>query len=193
MPANAHRPGRLVEVHRFSAPLAPEKLLEQLRGVTHPTDEFQLVSKLSGAGIVVRVLQSPATKLPFHGRIENDTLAITLATRGHQMTPFQPILDGTICATHTGSQLDLTLRLPPGVPTLERAGKIAAALFVAAALPGLFSGVYTAGLLLPFAALCWIFPSLRARYSFAGDCRRSLAALAEAIPQLEPEAGSVSR
>lgn len=174
----------LVEHLRWTTTKTPKKLQEQLEAVVHPTDEFQLVSKLSGAGIVVRVLQSPVTSLPFHGRVHPGDVALTLATRGRQMTPFQPVAKGSIQARETGAQLDLTLRLPAGVSTLERAGKILAGVLVVAAAPGLYAGVLMAWLLLPFAVLCWFFPGLRARYSFAEDCQRTREALQKALPEL---------
>lgn len=186
MPANAPEE-RLVEHHRYRCDVPPDKLLEQLREVAHPTAEFQLVSKLSGAGIVVRVLQSPDTPLPFHGQVEQASFALTLATRGQQMTPFQPIVHGRVHAASQGSELTLDLRLPKGVATLEWAGKLFAALLILAAAPGLATGTYAAALLLPFAALSWVFPGLRARYSFAHDCRRTLDTFEQAVPGLHRE------
>jgi len=192
MPAAAHPRQRLVQHHRWTTTQTPKKLQEQLEALVYPSDEFQLVSKLSGAGIVVRVLQSPDTSLPFHGRVEPRDVALTLATRGRQMTPFQPIAKGSIQAGETGAQLDLTLRLPAGVSTLEQAGKILAGVLLLAAAPGLYAGVLLAWLVLPFAALCWFFPGLRARTAFAEDCRRTCEALQTALPELRVETTSDS-
>ncbi len=176
---------QLVQRHTLRSELSPEELRARLRDAVEDTgEEFALIAKLSGAGIVVRVLQAPTTSRPFFGSLLGARFAISVVNTGRELTPFQPIVRGTIARRDElpGSELELELRPHPQVFTFETAGKVVAALLVALALPALIMGQAVGVIALVFAALFWIAPGARAQSAFAQDCERALAALGATIP-----------
>ena len=52
------------------------ELIQQLRTMTEPIEEFRLVSRLSGAGIVVRTLEIPQTNKPLMGQVSDKEIII---------------------------------------------------------------------------------------------------------------------
>ena len=172
----------LVVRRRYRCELPPRDLLDALDRVVEPGPrEFPLISRISGAGIVVRALRVPATTRPFFGVVEGDRLAIAQTSR-EEATPFQPILRGVVRDDEGGSTLELELRPHAEVPTFATAGKVAGGLVIAGAAPALLSGEPLAVLAMGFGALFWVFPGLRARASFGHGCARSLVALEERLP-----------
>ena len=176
---------RLIQRHTLRSELPPTELRTQLAEVVEETGrEFALIAKLSGAGIVVRVLHAPVTPRPFFGALFGTRFAISETNRGREVTPFQPIVRGTIEARDDGpgSAINIELRPHPQVFTFEKAGKLAAALLVAVALPALITGNAVGGIALVFAVMFWLFPGARARSAFARDCEHALTALEAAVP-----------
>ena len=176
---------RLVQRHKLHSELSPQELRARLSDAVEETgEEFPLIAKLSGAGIVVRVLQAPTTSRPFFGALLGTRFTISEVNKGRELTPFQPIVRGTIARRDEtpGSELELELRPHPQVFTFETAGKVVAALLVALALPALIMGQGVGAIALVFAALFWIAPSARAQSAFSQDCDRALTALKATLP-----------
>jgi hypothetical protein len=186
---------RLVQRHSLHSELSPQELREQLAAAIEQTDgEFPLVSKLSGGGIVIRVLNAPSTSRPFFGQITGPNFAISQSTRGREVTPFQPIVHGTIERDEADvTRVELILRPHPDAPTFERAGKVAAVLLALVSIPAALSGQPLALVAIFFAALFWVFPRARARIAFTHDCARALAALEQATPLIQERARDEER
>ena len=180
--------------HRRSVTLAqpPDAFAAQLRDAVQPsTEPFTLVSKLSGGGIVVRALRTPATERPFFGRVEHGRFAIAPTRKTGNVTPFQPLIRGTWSPTEAGTQLDLHLAPHPNAQNWDIVFTIAGlGLLPGAALQAL-SNVPLAAALGAFGLAALAFPRLRARASFAAEVDIALPALAQALdaPALAAEAG----
>ncbi len=92
----------------------PQALREALLTITEPWDKgFTLYHRISGAGVVVRSLRSPATERPFFGEIQEERLRFALVPRQDAITPFAAIARGTIVANLGGALLDLRLSPHP--------------------------------------------------------------------------------
>ena len=106
------------QVHRrldVDLPAEPGAVLDALRAATaHTTEPFSMVSKLSGGGIVVRVLRTPETERAFFGRVTTDGFVVAPVHRGGDVTPFQPLIRGTVAPSDTGgTRLHLHLHPHP--------------------------------------------------------------------------------
>jgi hypothetical protein len=168
----------------------PDQVLERLRAGTHPSpDAFEMVSKLSGGGIVVRVLRGPKTPLPFFGRIDGSRFRIAPVHQGGDVTAYQPILRGQVEAQAAGSRLVAELRPHPEAQRFD-------GVYAAAGALTTFGGALWAlsqpiqGLGLAFMGLCFVaYPRLRARLGFEAEqarARTRLLALLAAAPVEAP-------
>lgn len=57
-----------------------------------PIEDFRLISKLSGAGIVVRTLECPETTKPLMGILDKGLWKIACCLKPVDISPYQPIL-----------------------------------------------------------------------------------------------------
>ncbi|MEL6349056.1 MAG: hypothetical protein AAFV53_38485 [Myxococcota bacterium] len=174
-----------IEEHRrYTSELTPSELRETLAEVVEPVDwPFPLVFKLSGGGIVSRVMDAPKTDRPFFGQIE-ERIRFAVASRGNEVTAFQPILRLTIepDADNAGSVVQVRLR--PHGESRSFAGLFAVfgGTIAIAALPALFNGEPIALIGVIVGLLGIFFPPLRARLSFQADRDRALDALTSHLP-----------
>jgi hypothetical protein len=173
----------VLEHVRLRSPLSPSALRAALAEIVEPTPwPPRLVFKLSGGGIVSRVMAAPETSLPFFGLVSDEKIRIARATRGRQVTPFQPILLGTITAADDGSALTLQLRPHREARSLSGLFGVAGFVLIGAALPALLEARAMGVIGLLFGAAFMVFPTWRARTCFAADHRDALAALHESLP-----------
>ncbi len=175
--------GAVLEHARYRSPLPPDSLRTALAELVEPTDwPPPLIFKLSGGGIVSRVMESPETALPFFGLVSAEKIRIARASRGGHVTPFQPILLGTISAAPGGSLLELKLR--PHRETKSLSGLFALTGFVmlGSSIPAILDSQVLGGVGAALGALFMVFPTWRARTCFATDKRDALEALCAALP-----------
>lgn len=140
--------------------------------------------KLSGGGIVSRVMEAPDTPLPFFGLVEPGRIRIALSTRGRdrQVTPFQPILLVTVSGAPQGSAVEVTLRPHREASSFAGLFAIIGGMVILAAIPAALSGAPVALVGMLVGAFGLVFPSIRARVSFNADRDLALAMLAEHLP-----------
>ena len=168
---------------RFHSALAPDALRAMLEDIVEPTPwPPPLIFKLSGGGIVSRVMASPKTQLPFFGVVSAERIRIARATRGGQVTPYQPILLATIEPESGGSLLALTLRPHRETRSLSGLFTLAGFVLIGAALPAVFSGAPQGLIAVVVGVVFMVFPTWRARTCFRSDTANTLAALRAALP-----------
>ena len=169
---------RLERTVSLELPEAPSAVHRRLVDATElETEPFTLVAKLSGGGIVVRVLRTPETERPFFGRVKQDNIFVAPAHQGGDVTPFQPLRRGTWAAASTGTVLTATLRPHPHAQSYDIAFHVVGVLLlVGAAIQATVSLPYAA-MLGAFGLLAALFPRLRGQAGFALETRRAEAAL----------------
>ena len=95
--------------------LSKIELIQQLRTVTEPIEEFRLVSRLSGAGIVVRALEIPQTDKPLIGKVSDKEIVIAQTLDPVNISPYQPM----VTVVFQDSSVELTFRPHPDVYLLS--------------------------------------------------------------------------
>jgi len=139
------------------------------------------VSKLSGGGVVVRVLRAPSSERPWFGAVEPTSFKVALAPQDTTGTPYQPILRGTIRPDGTGSEIELALAPHPDARMFSILFTVGGGLLGFASLLSLSENPVMGGAGLVMAGLFLAFPSFRARLSFDDACAVSLTALEEQL------------
>ncbi len=134
-------------------------------------------------------MDAPQTHRLFFGEVSAERVRIAVASRGRQVTAFQPILRVAITPQDPGSQLDVTFRPHPQTRTLSGLFAVAGFTLIGAAIPALLQGMMVGWVALVLGILLMIFPPIRARISFRDDTQRAVAALARAVP-LQPSPGA---
>ena len=180
---------RLEETHHFTSPQPPAALLTVLADHTEPIEwPPELILKLSGVGIICRVMASPKTSRPFFGLVAAERIRLAVSNEGRDVTPFQPILLLSLHPDSTGSRLDVKLR--PHRQARSFTGLFAGlgVLVILAALPAALGGDLTALVGMLVGAGSIVFPGYRARASFQADRDRALIALKAALPDLKAAA-----
>ena len=154
----------------LESPLAPEVLIEKLREQTEAVEEFPLRSKLSGAGIVVRVLHAPETDKPLFGRIGADGFKLAQVPDPARQGPFQPLVEGNVSDSQIGSRIELTLRPHKQVRTYSPIfAAMAILLFLVAGVQ--FAAKPEIALIAAvFGGLFLVFPRFRAKHGFDQGC-----------------------
>ena len=151
--------------------VGPTDALSGLVGSVHPTDgRFRLISRLSGGGVVVRVLDCPQTERPLFGDLRADGFRLARVTRGVDIAPFEPIADGTIETHAGGARLNVSLAPHGQARSFALAHAAAGAMLLTAAAVKLSSDPLIAGLCVVLALVFFIFPSVRARLGFTRGC-----------------------
>ena len=168
---------------RFRSPLPPDDLRAALAAVVEPTAwPPPLIFKLSGGGIVSRVMESPETDHPFFGRVDDEKIRIARASRRGQVTPFQPIVLIAVSATADGSRLEVKLRPHREAVSLSGLFMIAGLTMIGAAIPALLSGDSLGVIAIFIGLIFMIFPKWRERLSFRTDRDDAVQALCAALP-----------
>lgn len=173
----------LQETRTYRSELTPDELRETLVELVEPVAwPFPLVFKLSGGGIVSRVMAAPETDRPFFGQMDIERPRIAVASRGQEVTAFQPILRLTLTPTAAGSEISVRMRPHPESRSFAGLFAVFGGTLIVAALPALLQGEPMALIGALVGTVGIFFPPLRARISFQSDRDRALAALAEALP-----------
>ena len=168
----------------YSSRLPPDALIQELRRVTEPHDgSFQLLSRLSGGGVVIRVLKAPKTERPFFGRVGDEgAFRIAMVPRGEALTPYQPILHGRVLPADEGSHVELHMAPHRQARTFSVLFGVAAIILGALSLVRLFAQPLIGCIGLFFAFGFAVFPTLRARQGFGVSIEESLTLLTANVP-----------
>jgi|GEM_PF-1918441 len=171
---------RLTETARYASAQEPVDLLAALRSAVEPqVGGFQFVSKLSGGGVVVRVLRAPQTERGWFGTVDDDRFSIVMVARDSSGTPFQPILRGEVAPTPKGSTVDVELAAHPDARAYSVFFVVGGVLLGGASTLALSQGLLVGWIGLALAGLFLWFPALRARLGFEAACETSRTAFAE--------------
>ncbi len=139
---------------------------------------FVLTFKLSGGGIVSRVMETPETELPWFGEAHARGSRLVAMPDGSGTTPFQPIVRLDFEDQEAGGSMVRVRMAPhPGQHTWSIPFGVVALVLGAWGGYLLFQGATAGPLAFVFAVAFGIFPPLRARFSFNRDCARDLARL----------------
>jgi hypothetical protein len=161
------------------------EVLGELRRITEPLDgSFQLLSKLSPGGIVIRVLKAPKTERPFFGRVGDEgSFTIAMVPRGERLTPYQPMIHGRVLDEgDSSSRIELKLAPHPQARTYSGVFGLAALMVGAVSLLRFFAQPAVALLGLFFAVAFAVFPTWRAKQGFGVSAAETLDLLRANIP-----------
>lgn len=185
--------GPLAATATLTTERSPETVLSQLSGQVHELDgPFRLTFKLSGGGIVSRVMETPSTDLPWFGAVEGETFRIVGMPDAAGITPYQPIVRGSVHRDEAGSRITLTLAPHPGQRSFSGTFLALGALLGLYSLFAIGREPATALLGLAFAVTFAVFPMVRARAGFTRDCRVSLERLAAQVDATSVELGDAA-
>ncbi len=173
---------QLVQTHERLSDLDPKALVAHLEPqVELLLQRYPFVSKLSGGGVVIRVLKTPPTSRPLWGRFFGDSFHLTRIPRGEDLTPWAPIMHGTIHPDEEGSRIELELKPHPSARTLASVYGFFGVLLLVASGLGLSTQPGIAAIGLVFGILLLFFPGYRARLSFQLGCGLALETLDQAM------------
>ena len=156
----------------WTTPLSKEELIAQLRGLTEPVSEFRLVSKLSGAGIVVRALEMPETDKPLIGRVSEREIKVAQHLETVNVSPYQPL----IVIEYRAGTLELTFKPHKDVYLLSALEWVGGLLCIVSGLVGMTQNPLALLAVVVGAALIAL-PRLRARWNFQRELHRVQEAL----------------
>ena len=144
-----------------------------------PVEQFRLISKLSGAGVVVRVLETPESEASWFG-LQDGEGCWRLAQRleSVNVSPYQPILRIQIDPNELGTSVELHWAPHPDANMLALAEWVGASLCVIAGLVGMQENPLALVAII-FGVLLLLLPRLRAKWSFQRELRRGQAAFAD--------------
>ena len=154
--------------------LSKVDVIRQLRTMTEPVEEFRLVSRLSGAGIVVRSLEMPATNKPFIGKVSDQEIVIAQTLEPVDISPYQPMLTVEI---HDAT-VEVTFRPHPDVYLLSPVEWLGGFVCIASGAVGIFQNPL-AGLAIFLGIAIVALPRYRARWNFTRELKRAKIALQE--------------
>ncbi len=147
---------------------------------------FRFVSKLSGGGVVTRVLQSPETELAFWGKVKEDSIRMVQNIPSKNISPYQPIVHVSFEETEKGTRISILLRPHKQASMFGIVEAVGAVLCVTAGLLTL-SQSPLAGLTIVFGISLALFPWIRARKLFGFEKKRCLEGLEELKSKLEAQ------
>lgn len=176
--------GRLNRTSVLGSQQPATEVLSELRRVTEPLDgPFQLLSKLSPGGIVIRVLKAPKTERPFFGRVGDEgSFTIAMVPRGERLTPYQPMIHGRVVDEGDSSRLELELAPHRQARTFSGVFGVAALMVGSISLLRLFAQPAVAVVGLCFAVAFAVFPTWRAKQGFGVSATETLDLLRANIP-----------
>ena len=170
------------EHFRFRSLLPPADLRAALAAVVEPTAwPPSLIFKLSGGGIVSRVMESPQTDRPFFGRVDDEKIRFARASRGGQVTPFQPIVLATISAADGGRVMEVKMRPHREARSLSGLFTLTGFALLCASAPALYGGETVALVAVVLGVTFMIFPRWRAKMSFRSDRDDAVEALCASL------------
>lgn len=144
-----------------------------------PVEQFRLISKLSGAGVVVRVLETPESETSWFG-LQDGEGRWRLAQRleSVNVSPYQPILRIHIEPKELGTSVELHWAPHPDANMLAVAEWVGASLCVIAGLVGMQENPL-AVVAIVFGVLLLLLPRLRAKWNFQRELQRAQQAFAD--------------
>jgi hypothetical protein len=155
--------------------LAPAEITAVLLENIHPVNDFALVSKLSGGGVVVRVLERPETDKAFFGKRHGteNRFDIVQNIPSVVITPYQPIVQISYVEAkeEQGSHISFCYTPHPQANILSFAEWISGGLCCVAGLVGMQSNPI-AVIAVFFGLLIIFFPKIRATSSFEMEVQR---------------------
>ncbi len=154
--------------------LSNVELIQQFRMLTEPIEEFRLVSRLSGGGIVVRTLEVPKTDKPLIGKVSDKEIVIAQTLDPVNISPYQPIVNVVFQET----SVELTFRPHPDVYLLSPVEWIGGCVCIASGAVGILQNPLAALAILLGIAIV-VFPRYRARWSFDKELKRMKSGLQE--------------
>ena len=160
--------------------LAPAEITSILIDNIHPVKDFALVSKLSGGGVVVRVLERPETDKSFFGKRHGtqNRFDIVQNIPSVVITPYQPIVQISYeqATDDQGSHISFYYTPHPQANILSFAEWIGGGLCCVAGLVGMQSNPI-AVIAVFFGLLIIFFPRIRAQSSFQMEVQRCVTAV----------------
>jgi len=182
--------GPLAATATLTTNLSAESVLTELRRRVHELDgPFRLTFKLSGGGIVSRVMETPETDRPWFGAVEGETFRIVGMPDTAGITPYQPIVRGTVHRAEAGARITLSLAPHPGQRSFSGTFLALGSILGLYSLFAIGREPATALLGLLFAVAFAAFPMVRARAGFTRDCRISVERLAAQVEATSVELG----
>ena len=161
-----------IEVWQTS--LTKSELIHQLRPLTEPVEEFRLVSRLSGGGIVVRSLEMPTTDKPFIGKVSDKEIVIAQTVGLVNVSPYQPI----VRIVSQGTAVELTFRPHSDVYLMSPLEWLGGFVCISSGLVGLTQNPLAILAIIMGVAIV-ILPRYRARWHFARELKRAKSSLSE--------------
>ena len=160
----------------WESQLSLPEFIAALDKFVDPVEEFRLISKVSGAGIVTRVLEGPEQNSQFWGRLDTEPYRIVQHVPKINRTPYQPIVHIVICTNDQASKGTLQLRPHSQATMFAVAEYFGAALCSTAGLWAMQQNPIGAlGVVLGLALV--LFPTWRARAAFEDELLRCLEGL----------------
>jgi len=160
------------QIETWTSGQEPSVLIQQLQEDIEPIEEFRLISKLSGAGIVVRTLETPETNKGWMGFQKKGVWQIAQCLEAVNISPYQPIIRLSITPTQVGSTITAEYAPHEDVHLLSVLEWVGGALCVIAGLIGstanplAFTAVFLGiGIV--------VLPRFRARWNFERECERA--------------------
>lgn len=145
--------------------------------------EFRLISKLSGAGVVVRVLETPEGEEPWFGKQQSPTeWRIAQKLDSKDISPYQPIGVLTLEEVQSGTKVRIQWAPHRDVNILAVAELVGGILCIISGLVGLQSNSIAIGAIL-LGLFLVVFPRFRAQWNATRELERAR----EAIQQLPIE------
>ena len=150
------------------------ELIQQLRTMTEPIEEFRLVSRLSGAGIVVRTLEIPQTSKPLMGKVSDKEIVIAQTLDPVNISPYQPI----VTVNFLDSSIELTFRPHQDVYLLSPVEWLGGFVCIVSGAVGMLQNpLALLAILLGIAIVA--FPRYRAQWNFDRELKRAKSGLQE--------------
>jgi hypothetical protein len=157
---------------------SPAELIAHIQPQVEPLlQRYPFISKLSGGGVVIRVLKTPPTTRPLWGRFFGQSFHLTRIPQGEDLSPWAPIMHGNILPIDGGCRVDLELKPHPSARTLAGLYGFFGVLLLIASSIGIQAQPVMALIGLLFGILLLFFPGYRARQSFREGCALALETL----------------
>lgn len=171
--------------------LKPERCQDIIRETVAEVPVFRFVSKLSGGGVVTRVLQAPETELPFWGKIKKEQIRMVQNIPSKNISPYQPIIHFQLQETEKGTEISVLLKPHKQASMFAIFEGLGAVLCVTAGLLTL-SQSPLAGLTIVFGLSLALFPWFRSRKLFDFEKKRCLDGLGDLKLKLEAQGLEIS-
>ncbi len=163
---------------RWQTGLSKEEWSKQLAQYVEPIEQFRLISRLSGAGIVVRTLEQPETERVYMGISDNGGWRIAQILEAVNISPYQPIVQLTPAVQSGVLNVEVVYSPHQDVYLLSPLEWIGGVLCVFAGIVGLAKSPLALGAILLGVGIV-LLPRVRARWSFEKEVIRARESLKE--------------